>query len=154
SLLDQAFTFSGVLKTGKEIKTQDIKNILGLVEVSIVADYVDFLSQKQVPQAIDFLNQITDKGFDLQEFSRALINYLRQMLILKVVGLRKQPSNPMVAGLTKEELKKLEKQIKAFSQEDLSKIIKIFLEAENKMKYSPVLQLPLELATIESCLDS
>ena len=148
SLLDQALTFSGTLGREKEIKTQDIKNLLGLVEINLIQNFVDLICQKKAPESINFLNEKIDQGLDLQEFTKALINYLRQALILKTVGVG-DSQNPIISGLTKEEFQKLQSQTGNFNERELHKILNLFLEAENKMKYSPILQLPLELAIIE-----
>jgi len=59
-------------------------------------------------------------------------------------------ANPIITGLTKEEFQKLQSQTANFKEEDLRRILNLFLEAENKMKYSPIPQLPLELAIIEA----
>lgn len=148
SLLDQALRFSGTL--GKELKAEDIKNILGLVETEIVGKFCDFLSQKKTKEAINFLGEITEKGSDLQEFNKSLINYLRQALILKILGGSDFPANPIITGLTKEEFEKLQNQTTAFKEEELRNILNLFFEAGNRMKYSPIPQLPLELAIIEA----
>jgi len=148
SLLDQILTFSGALGEGKEIKAQDLKDLLGLVEVNIISKLCDFLCQKKAAEAINFLNEIVDKGSDLQEFAKALINYLRQALILKISG--GEAANPIITGLTKEELKRLQELTLNFKEEELRRILNLFLEAENKMKYSSIPQLPLELAIIEA----
>ena len=145
SLLDQILIFAG--KNG-EIKTEDIKNLLGLVETKIVAKFTDFLCQKEALPAINFLNEIIEQGLDLQEFTNTLINYLRQALILKISG---GGENPIISGLTKEELEKLKTQATIFKEDKLRNILNLFLETQNKMKYSPIPQLPLELAIIESC---
>ena len=171
SLLDQVLTFAGTLGRKSEIKAEDIKNLLGLVEINMVSNFCQFLIEKKVPQAIQFLNEIADRGADLQEFAKALINYLRQSLILKIslpadsafvaeatsakeAALAKEggteTTNPIVTGLTKEEFQKLKNQTANFKEEELRNILNIFLEAENKMKYSPILQLPMELAIIEA----
>ncbi len=145
-LLDQTLTFSG---ENKEIKAENIKDLLGLVEIESIAKFCDFIAGKKAFKAIDFLREITDKGSDLQEFAKVLINYLRQALILKIVGT--DSANPIITGLTKEELEKLKKQSEVFKETELQNILNLFLEAENKIKYSPIPQLPLELAIIESC---
>jgi DNA polymerase-3 subunit gamma/tau len=149
SLLDQALTYSGTLGREKEIKADNIKDLLGLVEISSVARFCDFISEKKSSQAINFLNELTEKGSDLQEFSKALVNYLRQALILKIAG--PETANPIVVGLTKEEFQRLKTQTANFKEEELRDLLNLFLEAGNKMKYSPIPQLPLELAIIESC---
>lgn len=148
AILDQAITFCTGLKD-KEITVQEIKNLLGLIEINTVSQFTDFLAQKDAKSALGFLNEIAEKGFDLQQFSKALINYLRQVLISKIMG--PEMVNPVAVGLTKEEKEKLQKQAEAFKEEDLQKTVQLFLEAENKMKYSSIPQLPLELAMIESC---
>ena len=147
SLLDQVLTFSG--QKG-EIRTDDIKDLLGLVEINLVSRFCDFICQKKTSDAINFLNELNDRGSNLQEFAKTLINYLRQALILKITGTETGSlSNPIVTGLTKEEFQKLRKQASIFKEEEIRKILNFFLEAENKMKYSSIPQLPLELAIIE-----
>lgn len=109
--------------------------------------FCEFLCQKNPPGAINFLNELVEKGTDLEEFTKVLINYLRQGLILKIMGV---DGNPFTSGLTKEEVQKLKTQSENFREEDLKKILNLFLDAKNKMKYSPIPQLPLELAIIET----
>ncbi len=145
-LLDQALTFAG---SRGEIKAEDIKDLLGLVEVELIAKFCGFLCQKKASEAIIFLNEVTDRGADLQEFAKILINYLRQALILKITGAGE--GNPIITGLTKEEFQKLQNQAANFKEEEIRNILNLFLEAENKMRYSSIPQLPLELAIIEAC---
>ncbi len=145
SLLDQALTYSG--GENRELKAEDIKEILGLVEVDIISKFVDFLYQKKASEAISFLNDLIERGSDIQEFTKSLINYLRQGLILKVTGA--EESNPIISGLTREEFQKLKIQADNFKEEELRNIINLFLTAENKIKYSSIPQLPIELAIVE-----
>jgi len=133
-----------------EIKVEDIKDLLGLVETEMVSKFTGFLSEKKTFEAIHYLNEIGEKGLDLEEFSKSLINYLRKGLILKIMG----EGNPVssedyLTGLTKEEIVMLKKQMSLFGQEDLRKILTTFLEAQNKIRYASIPQLPLELAIVE-----
>jgi len=146
SLLDQALTYSAGQE--RELKTEDVKQILGLVEINTISKFIDLICQKKISEAISFLNELIDKGSDVQEFSKSLINYLRYVLILKIMG--PEDSNQIISGLTKEELQKMKSQAEEFNEEELKKIINLFLDAENKMKYSPIPQLPLELAIIDA----
>jgi len=146
-LLDQALTFSGTLGRTGVIKAEDLKELLGMVDIKIVGDFVGFLCEKKAGEAIQFLNGILEKGKDVQEFAKAVINYLRQGLILKI-GV--EVSNPIIIGLTNEEQARLQAQVAVFQETDLRSALKLFMEAENKMKYSSIPQLPLELAVIEA----
>jgi len=145
SIFGQILTFEDA---EKEITPEEVKNLLGLVEISLISRFCDLLEAKKIAEAIDFLNEIIEKGADLQEFAKALINYLRQTLILKITGL--QENNPIVVGLTKEEFQKMQEQAAGFKEGELRRIVDLFLEAENKIKYSSIPQLPLELAIIET----
>jgi len=144
-IFGQILTFED---TVREIKSEEVKSLLGLVEINLISQFCDFLCQKKASEALNFLNDIIEKGVDLQEFTKSLINYLRQTLILKITGL--QETNPIITGLTKEEFQKMKKRAENFKEKELRQIINLFLEAENKMKYSSIPQLPLELAIIEA----
>ena len=145
SIFGEVLSFEDV---GREITPEEVKTLLGLVETTLISQFCDFLSQKNASQAISFLNGAIEKGMDIQEFTKSLINYLRQGLILKIMGL--ESANPIITGLTKEEMEKLQKQVALFKEEELRRTIELFLEAENKMKYSSIPQLPLELAIMET----
>ena len=144
-LLDQALTFSG--STNEIIKADDIKDLLGMVDTKLVSNLLDFICQKNGGGALEFLNNTLEKGKDVQELTKALIRYLRQGLLLKIDS---RLQNPIITGLTQEEQEKLRWQISGLKEADLQRILKLLLDAENKMKFSSIPQLPLELAIIES----
>jgi len=148
SLLGQVLTYENNIGKRTEVKADRVKDLLGLVEIGLISQFCDFLSERKTAEAIGFLNEVAEKGSDLQEFTKALNNYLRQTLILKITGT--ETVNPIVTGLTVEELEKLKKQSVGFQENELRQTLNLFLEAESKMKYSSILQLPLELAIIES----
>ena len=151
SLLNQVSTLYKDSK--KEIKTEDIKDLLGLVEMDLVSKFTDFLSDEKSFETIKYLNEISEKGLDLEEFAKTLIAYLRKILILKIMGEEGNTNSysGYLSGFTKEEIEKIKKQSENFKEKDVRKIIDIFLEAQNKMRYASILQLPLELAIVEIC---
>lgn len=146
-LLNQLATFYKDSK--KEVSLEDIKNLLGLIEIEIVSKFIDYLSEKNMSKSIQYLNDINEKGLDLEEFTKTLIDYLRKILVTKIIG--EESSKDYLVNLTNEEIVSLQKQAKKFKNEELRKIINIFLEAQNKMKFSPISQLPLELGIVEIC---
>lgn len=145
SLLDQVQIFAG---KDSQITTKTVEELLGLVDRKLIWEFLDFLFQKKAIEAINYLNQMSEKGIDLVEFVTLLINHLRHALILKVV---KDEDELIFANFTKEELEKLKGQIVSLEESELQRMINLFLEAQNKMKYSPIPQLPLELAILEVC---
>lgn len=151
SLLGQIFTFQDAMNEKGEIKAEKVKDMLGLVEINMISEFSEFLFNKNVVEAIKNLNEVNESGYDLKEFAKGLVNYLRQVLIVRFAGPSAvEGANPLIMGLTREELEKMKKRANVFKEEELRKILNLFMEAENKMKYSSILQLPLELAVIEA----
>jgi len=143
SLLDQCISFSG--KTSS-IKTEDIKEILGIVEVSQIAQFVDYLIQKNTKDSILYLNSMVDNGVDLQEFTKTLVFYLRQSMLLKI---NPEFLNLQNSGLSEKEIEKMRSQITNLNNKDIQNMLELFIETENKMKYASIPQLPLELAIVD-----
>ena len=146
SLLDQCISFSG---EGGTLKTDNIKELLGIVEAGQVAQFVDFLTAKNAKDSVSALGAMVDNGIDLQEFAKTLIFYLRQALLLKI-----SPNflNLQNSGLSSQELDKMKTQTANLTQKEIQNMLEFFISAENKMKYSAVAQLPLELAILDITL--
>ncbi len=147
-LLDKVLTFHLGAGKKEQIRTGVVRELLGIVDVQIIGTFADLLLAKNPAKAIEFLNKNLEEGMDPQEFAKTLVEYLRTLLILKI--------NPaledMFAGpLTKEQQEKIKLQASSIDEGLLSRAIKNFMEAEQKMKYSSIIQLPLELAVIDSC---
>jgi len=149
SLLDECLSFvspaEALAKGGRVLKTEDIKELLGIVEVGEISKFVDFIISKNTKESISFINTMVDGGVDLQEFTKTLVFYLRQELLLKI-----DPNflNLQNSGFSNDELEKMKEQVSVLAQKDIQNMLELFIEAENKIKYSAVAQLPLELAVI------
>ncbi len=119
---------------------------MGVVEVGQISRLVDFIIQKNAKEAILYINSLADEGVDLQEFAKTLVFYLRESLLLKI-----SPNliNTQNSGFSAEEIEKMKEQTAKLAEKDIQRILELFIEAENKMKYATILQLPLELAIID-----
>ncbi|HOA47723.1 MAG TPA: DNA polymerase III subunit gamma/tau [Candidatus Pacearchaeota archaeon] len=141
SLLDEVFSLED-----KEIKKEEVEKILGIVGIGPVSKFVDFLSKKDKKGAIQYLMELQEKGIDIENFSKKIVSYLNDLLLVKI--------NPNIfkrsGNFTKEEEENLKKQEKDFSEEELKNLLKIFFEARNQIKWADLPQLPLELAIIEA----
>ena len=150
SLLGQVLVSGGGKKTA--IKTEDIRRILGMTEIKSVGEFAELLSQNKTAAAVNYLNDIVERGYDIHEYAKSILGYLRQALILSIVGAKTaQNDNFMITGLTDEEFELLRGQTIAMGEAKIKKTIEIFLSAQEKIRYSPIPQLPLELAIVEVC---
>jgi DNA polymerase-3 subunit gamma/tau len=147
-ILEKVLTFSK--SSGKEIEIGGafVRELLGIVDVQVVASMADLILLKKAAPALEFLNKNLQEGMDPYEFAKNFLEYLRETLFLKI-----SPSleTEFVEGLTQEQKEKLQKQALEFDANVLQKAMESFMEAENQMKYASIVQLPLELAIIDSC---
>ena len=147
SLLDQVISFTKNL--GKEkIEEEDIRELLGLTNPDIVLKFIDLLNTKKIKEVIEHLNAQIQNGADPLLLGKMLIDYLRAILLFKIDP---HLASPFLSDLTEETKKHLQKYSQQFDEIKVRKWLKVLLEAYNKMKYSPIPQLPLELACLEIC---
>lgn len=141
SLLDKCISFSsGVLKAN------DIKELLGIFEIGQISRFVDFIISKNTKEAILYINAMADGGVDLQEFAKTLVFYMRQCLLYKINPAFVTTEN---SGFSTEEISKMQEQTEKLTELQIQKMLELFIDAENKMKYASILQLPLELAVVD-----
>lgn len=147
-LLDKVLTFHAGFGTKKEIDLKSVEELLGIVDLDIIGAFIDLISARKAPEAVDFLNTNLEKGIDPIEFSKNLLQYLRYLLIVKISP---KVGDAILEGFAQEQKEKIQTQAKQFEETQLQKTTERFMEAENQMKYASIIQLPLELAIIDSC---
>ncbi|MDD5098364.1 MAG: hypothetical protein PHD31_01435, partial [Candidatus Pacebacteria bacterium] len=149
SMRDAEGTLNQVLSflPGTKIKIEDIQALLGLIDMKLVVGMSNLIIEKDKAKALRFLSDNLEKGLDIDEFTKSLIDYLRKLLILKIDS---DLIDTVMPGETKELVETAQKQAEKFSENDLKKTLNLLIEAENKSKYASIQQLPLELALIES----
>ena len=145
SLLDEVVSFTG--QDGK-IELEEVRVLLGLSDSGAIFQFLTFLRQKQTKEAVQFINDLMFKAVDLKEFIKSVIQFLREIMLLKIDP---KFQSSLFLSLTNEEKKWLLDLTAAFSEIQVKSILEKFIEVENKMKYASILQLPLELAVVEIC---
>ncbi len=147
-ILEKVLTFHVGFGKTSAIDTSQVEELLGIVDLNVIGKFADLLLSKSASGAVDFLNKALEKGTDPNEFAKNVVQYLRQALILKIDPNLK---DSLIAGFTKEQEEKILKQALQFEEKQIQSAVENFAEAENKMRYASIIQLPLELAIINSC---
>ncbi len=148
-LLSQVISFA----SGEEgITREDVKELLGVVEKQVISSFINTLIEGNGKEALTVMSNLFSQGVDPEEFHENLMRYLREMIILKIVSGKGERSGPVYdalrVALTNEEIENMEKQTEKMSEKTMEEVINIFLEAGSKVKYSPIPQLPLEVAAV------
>jgi DNA polymerase-3 subunit gamma/tau len=138
NLLEQLVAFYG-----HEIKLPQVRTTLGIIEDFRIKELVTNMVNKDIAGGLKTINMVSDDSIDLRQFNRELVNYLRNLLLVK-------SGSESVVDITGEDVNDLKLLSKDVSIDHLWRIIKLFSEIDFRMNnYSP---LPLELALVEAIL--
>lgn len=137
SLLDQ------LASTGEVITLELTQTVLGTATSEDVFILIDALLSKQASTGLEQIHKTLDKGSDPRQFARQVVDYLRDLLLLRMEGANQVDATPdvrqqMVAHAAKFSVSELVRAIKTFNQ----------AAAEVRGLWQPML--PLEMAFVES----
>lgn len=135
SLLD--VVYSGQDKGKKQITEEEVRNILGLPDFDKVTTLLISLEEGNGKKALEIVEGLEEKGVNLQQFTSYTLSILREILVGKIKG-------------------KLGRDYEMFSEWDIRmihRVINLFLEAENRIKYASNQALVLEMIIPEMMKD-
>ncbi len=144
------FTQVNAFSKGK-IDQKLVKEVLGVVDQAAIAEFIDHLIARSPARCVDQLQKILENGYDLEQFTKNLIEYLRKMMVVKIGA---DARDIVLANLSSEQLGKLQAQAGQLSLAPIVHFIKAFLDAQQHLGESIYPQLPLELALMELFGDS
>jgi len=140
SLLEQIISLGQ-----KEIKEEILETYWGIIPLNKIDNFLNFLIEKKTKEAIEWLEERYNQGQNLNWFLTSFLNYLRWLYLYRL-----NPQWKIFANFSNDDLKLIEKTVKKISQEKINNLIKIFFEVQQKMKYSPLPTLPIEIGIIEA----
>jgi len=139
SILDKLASFG-------KIDLQTAEQLLGITNVIAAQKFLDFLSAKDAPGALNFLENLFSGGADPVQFNKDFLEYLRKVLMIQF------GANQNFI-LDQDQIEKLRNQASVIPQNNLLYIIRLFLRANKDFEYSPSVELPLEIAASEACVE-
>jgi len=138
SLLDQLISYGG-----KEIRDEDIAEVLGLIDRKILNDTIEAIANRNTERCMEIVEHIYHYGYDLQHFCRELLQYFRNLILTKV---SQQPEGLM--ELPKEEFEILKKQAERFQFDQLNHLFSLLLKGEEEVAQSTFPRIMLEMTLI------
>ncbi|MEX2144789.1 MAG: DNA polymerase III subunit gamma/tau [Candidatus Spechtbacterales bacterium] len=122
-----------------------IQELLGLTGRGEVSAFLSYIAENKKEEALQHIGGIVKKGGDLEQFAQAATGYARVLMFLKL-----SPSSHelILEDFSKEEAETAKLQAEKLTEKKIYSIIREFIGAGNEIKYSPLPQLPLELAAI------
>tara|TARA_Y100001960_G_scaffold279238_1_gene311245 strand:+ start:396 stop:1988 length:1593 start_codon:yes stop_codon:yes gene_type:complete len=138
SLLDQVIAYGG-----KKVDAQSVEAVLGIVDGNTLEVFVDRLIDRKPAALVVLIQKIVKQGKDLSLFCRGLMEYLRNLLIVKISN---QPET--LINTHSFSLETLKKQAEKFNADELQVMFAVLTKAEMEMKKSSVSQMIFEMALL------
>jgi DNA polymerase-3 subunit gamma/tau len=138
SLLDQVISYAG-----KEIRDEDIVDVLGLVDQKILYDTLEAIFDKDAGRCMDVVEQVYLYGYDIQHFCRELLHSLRNLILIKV---SQHPEH--LIELPEEELQALRKLAERLPFDHLNHLFNLLLKGEEEVVQSTFPRTMLEMTLI------
>lgn len=131
----------------KEITISEVEEILGTADRKYTEDVAEMIIKKDTSRAIEKINLLLSDGYDLSIFAKSLINYFRQLMLLKI---NDKLSSFFSYEMTGEQIENMKKLSEKAALRDILSAINLFLEAHAKISSFILPQMPLEIAIIKA----
>ena len=128
---------------GSELELSQVQAILGTTGDWRVKELVKHMVNNDVSAGIATINSINSDGLDLRQFNRELVEYLRELLLVKT-------GSEEAVDLTPEDLSELKELAAKTSLAQILKTVKLFGQLE--LGFNNHSTLPLELALVDCVL--
>ncbi len=137
SLLDQ------LAATSQEISLEMAQSVLGTATGEAVLKIIEALLAKDSATGLDHIHRTLDAGSDPRQFARQIVNYLRNLLLVRMGNADQvNVSSEMRAQMTEHAL--------AYQVSELLALIRNFNHAASEGRNAWQPALPLEMAFVES----
>ena len=130
---------------GEIIKYDELKNFLNIPDKEIYFNFSKFIKEGNAKEILNYFNELNAKGFDMQTFFNGITEHLRDLMIVNSTGnveLLDESDSIKEMYIT---------EAKEFSSGQISRLMKILFEAENRFKYSSNQKILLETILVELC---
>ena len=139
SLLDQLSA-----ATGKNISVQDVLQLGTAVEEDVLFRLCDTIVDRDVAGALVLVEELSERGQDLGELTKQLLEHLRQLLLVQHVG-----HVPDSLPLTEEARERLREQANQLPEPTVLRLIDLLAVVLEDERQGADPRLPLELALVK-----
>jgi DNA polymerase-3 subunit gamma/tau len=140
SLLDQIISYSGT-----QIHQEDVRALLGVIGQETLRLFADVILSKKTGEIFQLVEDLTLRGYDLGQFCKELIEYFRNLIVVKLI-----PNSPTFIEDISLDLQKLQEQAQRVSLQELQQIFKFLLETESELKRTSYPRFVLEMALVRA----
>lgn len=138
TLLDQISSFSS------EISESDIKDLLGITDFGLLSQISLALIKGEREEILKITGELIEKGADIRSFTRELIQFFRDMLVMSIVT---KPAE--ILDLSKEEMDSIRNILSKTSEDHLTLLLAELLKAEIDIRNASSPRLAFEMSLLK-----
>ena len=139
TLLDQASSFTD------EITGNELQSLLGLPETEVLLSLTGTILSGDIPETFSIIKDLTDRGSDLRQIARELVEYFRNIAILRVTTGAEE-----LLEFSEEEAKVLREMSADMNIEQLTLLLTELLKLETEVRNSINPRYTLELGLLRT----
>lgn len=145
STLEQVISAHPPGRSGKKnIKTDDVEEMLGLADRELVFSFLTNLARRDTAGGMRLISEIEARGLDIQAFLRHSLDVLRGFLLLSAGG-----EKIIAATFTQEERQRLETWKTYWDSGETIRLMESLIRASQLVRIAPIPVLPLEMLVAE-----
>jgi DNA polymerase III subunit gamma/tau len=138
--LEQLVTYGG-----KEVKLEDVLEVLGVADAELVLDAAEALADHDAAAALMSVEKLSASGRDLTQFMRELAAHLRHLFVVQTLG-----DVPDSFAVTAEHTDRLQSQAQRLPQAEVLRAIDLLAAALSAVKDGSDPRIQLEIALLKS----
>jgi DNA polymerase-3 subunit gamma/tau len=138
--LEQLVTYGG-----KEVKLEDVLDILGVADAELVLEAAESLAERDPRAALLTVQRLSDSGRDFTQFMRDLSAHLRHLFVVQTLG-----EVPDSFSVTAEHTDRLAAQAERLSQGEILRAIDFLAAAIAAVKDGSEPRIQLEMALLKA----
>lgn len=139
TLLDQACSFSN------DITEEELQGLLGLPQTEIVTNLCETILSGDISRTLSIIKELTDRGSDLRQLTRELVENFRNIAIVKVTD-----DAEGLLEFTPEDVQKLKQHASTVSIEQLALLLTELLRLEGEVRNAVHPRYTLELGLLRT----
>ena len=139
SILDQVISFAG-----EDVSDDDIAKILGVVDRQVLKDVAQSIIERNPGGCVKVVERVYDHGYDIRVFCRNLLEYLRNLTVLKIIK-----DAGRLIDLPESEIEELKRLSDGFTQDELQQLFAILTKGEDELKRTSSPRLSLEMTLMK-----
>ena len=124
-----------------------VREVLGASDRGFLFDFAQALIDGEAARAIEMIGALMRDGRDPAVFAREVTGHMRALL----VALTCQDGLEDILEVTREDAERMRAQAEQTSQARLTRLMDLFIQAENDMKWSSQQRIVLELCAVRGC---